>query len=132
VFSGVALEKNGSGIGFSVEKVWKGTATDQITFDSQFNSTSNNGTEKFIDSFAQQFEVGKKYLVYVYREDGRLFVSKCSRTQFIESAGKDIVELDRLVPRPKFHSRLQLSLLNPSEPRKSNKRLQRNVGRSTR
>ena len=103
VFSGVALESNGSGIRFSVETLWKGTATKEITFDSQINSTSSDGREKFIDSCARQFEVGKKYLVYADREKGHLFVNKCSRTQLFESASKDIVELESLVKKPKVH-----------------------------
>lgn len=113
VFSGVALERSGSEIRFSVEKVWKGSATNQITFDSQIDSSSNSDTEKFVDSCAQQFEVGKKYLVYVYRKNGWLFVSKCSRTQFLESVSGDIVQLDKLVPKAKSRSPLKFSLLNP-------------------
>jgi hypothetical protein len=112
VFSGVALENNGSGMRFSVETLWKGRATKQITFDSKINSTSSDGRENFIDSCTRQFEVGKKYLVYVYREKGRLSVSKCSRTQLIESASKDIIELDSLVKKPKYHSALQFSVRN--------------------
>lgn len=124
VFSGVALESNGSGLRFLVERLWKGKPTKEIIFDSQINSTSSDGREKFIDSCARQFEIGKKYLVYVYREKGHLFVNKCSRTQLIESAGKDIIELDSLVKKPKFHSALQFSMPHSLKP-KSNTRLER-------
>lgn len=116
VFSGVAVESNGSGLRFSVERLWKGKATKEIIFDSVINSTSSDGKERFIDSCARQFEVGKKYLVYVYREKGHLFVSKCSRTQPIESASKDIIELDVLVKKPQFVSGLQPSVRDSLKP----------------
>jgi hypothetical protein len=106
VFSGEAVERNASGLRFRVERVWKGQATDEIVFSPGMDAgySSDDGREFFIDSCALLFEVGKKYLVYADRVGGELFVSKCSRTQFQEDAGRDINELDRLRPRPRAQS----------------------------
>lgn len=99
VFAGEAVERNRSGLRFRVERVWKGEAADEIVF--RHEGESFDGREYFIDSCALLFEVGKKYLVYAYRQGNELFVSKCSRTELFESAQKDVSELNRLKPNAK-------------------------------
>jgi len=56
-------------------------------------------TEVFINSCTFLFEVGKKYLVYAYRDGVDLFVNKCSRTQLLDGADEVVNVLDRLVPK---------------------------------
>ena len=63
-------------------------------------------TEVFINSCTFLFEVGKKYLVYAYRDGVDLFVNKCSRTQLLDSADEDINVFDRLVPKAQSFSRI--------------------------
>lgn len=103
VFAGEAVERNTSGLRFRVQRLWKGKATDEIIFSPGTDPAyiSGDGREIFIDSCALLFEVGKSYLVYAYGVGGELFVSKCSRTQFLSDAGRDISELDRLKPKPR-------------------------------
>jgi hypothetical protein len=106
VFSGTAVERNTSGLRFRVERVWKGSATDEIFFSRRVDPgyLSDGIREIFIDSCALLFKVGKTYLVYAYRVNGELFVSKCSRTQFLEDTERDINELNRLKPKLRAQS----------------------------
>ena len=106
VFSGEAVERNASGLRFRVERVWKGKAADEIVFSPRMDAgySSDDGREFFIDSCALLFEVGKSYLVYAHHVGDELFVSKCSRTRFLEDAERDINELDRLRPKSRAQS----------------------------
>ena len=106
MFVGVPIETNALGLTFSVGKVWKGKATNPFTFHSSIYRTrpENPDRESFINSCALLFEIGKQYLIYADVENGKLFVSKCSRTRLLENASEDFVELDRLVPRAKSHA----------------------------
>jgi hypothetical protein len=101
VFSGEAIERNASGLKFRVEKVWKGKAMREISLPQDVVFSKQ---EVFIDSCARLFEVGQRYLVYAYRERGELFVNKCSRTQILEKAEKDIEVLNRSKPEPRSRS----------------------------
>lgn len=99
VFSGEAVERNLFGLRFKVTRVWKGKPTDEIVFRSKLYAAQSSGDNQyFIDSCALLFDVGKRYLVYGYREGNNLYVSKCSRTQPLENAERDVNELDRLKP----------------------------------
>jgi hypothetical protein len=90
VFSGEAIERDRSGLRFRVEKVWKGKAAGEILFSSPiYAERGSDEDEVFIDSCALLFEVGKKYLVYAYRECNELIDSKCYRTQLLESEKRD-------------------------------------------
>jgi hypothetical protein len=80
--------------------------------------------EVFIDSCALLFEVGKKYLVYADREGHELFVSKCSRTQLLESAQRDLNELNRLKPKMSVPSSHAGRVNRFPSTAKSNKALQ--------
>ena len=98
VFVGVPVEANSSGLRFSVVKVWKGRATNSITFP-MYRTSDKKDVEIFINSCALPFDMGKKYLVYAELVDGEIFVHKCSRTRILQDAGEDIVELDRRAPK---------------------------------
>lgn len=108
VFSGEAIERNRSGLRFRIETVWKGKAAGEIIFSSRiYAERGSDESEVFINSCALLFEVGKKYLVYAYREGNELFASKCSRTQLLDSAQRDLDELNRLKPKrrvPSLHA----------------------------
>jgi len=93
------------GLKFRVEKVWKGKLTNEIIFNSKmYAARDTDETEVFINSCTFLFEVGKKYLVYAYRDGVDLFVNKCSRTQLLDSADEDVNFLDRLVPKAQSFS----------------------------
>jgi hypothetical protein len=125
VFSGEAIERNKSGLKFRVERVWKGNATNEIIFSSNiYADRGPDGREVFIDSCALLFEVGKKYLVYADREGNELFVSKCSRAKLLESAQRDLNELNRLRPKLRVPSSHAGGINRFPSTAKSNKALQ--------
>jgi hypothetical protein len=72
------------------------------------------------------FEVGKRYLVYAARVGGELFVSKCSRTQILVSAERDINVLDSLKPKLRVQSSHRaISVGRSPSTAKSNNGMQR-------
>lgn len=87
VFAGevVAEEKNGDikTFTFKVEKYWKGENKKKI--------------EVFVYQTARYqspFKEGEKFLVYAFAgEDGKLTVSRCSRSQALENAEDDLKQL---------------------------------------
>ena len=101
VFSGKVSEKSSAGLKFKVHTVWKGTAGNEFILTSHhyLPPTDENGAEHFIWSCAYEFEVGQEYLVYAEVIRGQLEVSKCSRTQYLDKAARDIAELDRITKR---------------------------------
>lgn len=87
VFAGEVIgeEKNGDvkTFKFKVEKYWKGEDTKEI--------------EVFVyqtPRYQSPFKDGEKFLVYAMGdEDGKLTVSRCSRSRALEYAGDDIKQL---------------------------------------
>src|SRR2546423_3233812 len=106
VFSGKVIEKSTSALKFQVQTVWKGKFSNEITFTSQnyLLQTHESGVEHFIWDCAYSFDVGQEYLVYAQTIEGQLEVSKCSRTQFLDNAARDITELARLTERARGKS----------------------------
>lgn len=56
-----------------VERAWKGVRRPRVILWSDHSSTH-----------AFHFEVGRRYLIYARKEDGRLLVDRCSRTAPVE------------------------------------------------
>jgi len=87
VFAGEVLseEKNGDikTFKFKVEKYWKGAGKKEIV-------VSVYQTARYQSPFKE----GEKFLVYAMGdEDGKLTVSRCSRSRALEYAGDDIKQL---------------------------------------
>ena len=116
VFSGKVVEKSTTALKFQVRALWKGTTSNEITFTSQnyLLQTNENGVEHFIWDCAYSFDVGQEYLVYAQTIQGQLEVSKCSRTQFLDSAAHDVTELDRLTKRRTKSTALSRPRRNPT------------------
>lgn len=75
---------------FDVEGVWKGPAQPHI----RIYASGEDGP----NSCDEQFEVGKRYLVYAYLEEkfpNRYRVSTCSRTTTAERSIRDLTFLGR-------------------------------------
>lgn len=96
VFSGTLVEANKNHLIFEVENSWKGDLKNKVTF---FylpkNVAGDDNREYFIDSCAYVFEAGKSYLVYAKVTLDGLVESKCSRTNFLDKASRDVDELNR-------------------------------------
>lgn len=89
VFVGEVIkqEKNGNNktFDFKVEKYWKGADTKKIKI-SVYETMR----------YQAWFKVGESYLVYANRdEDGKLSVSRCSRSKNVENASEDLQKLGK-------------------------------------
>lgn len=73
-----------------VEDFWKGDVKDEVVV---YTDTSD---------CAVSFEVGKKYLVYARRQEGRgrLFTHLCMKTGPADAAAEDLAKLGRPKQRP--------------------------------
>lgn len=96
VFVGEIMEQTRSRLRVKVVKVWKGEVGDQIIL---ITHNWNDGDVGSIDSCAYPFEVGTRYLIYADKVRGELVASKCSRTQPVKEAERDLNELDRAGPK---------------------------------
>lgn len=65
---------------FCIKDIWKGTVSKYY----QVKTCVNSACCGF------DFEFGKTYLVYAHRQEGRLWVSLCSRTKNINYADEDL------------------------------------------
>lgn len=83
----VGEEKNGDTktFDFKVEKYWKGAGSKNIEI---------NVYE--MARFQAWFKKGERYLVYAWAdEDGKLHISRCSRSRSVESADEDLKQLGK-------------------------------------
>ncbi|MCM3904949.1 MAG: hypothetical protein ND866_24900 [Pyrinomonadaceae bacterium] len=78
-------------IKFSVERWWKSSGTDEVLVYSGVGRWPDGHQRIFAHDFT--FEVGEKYLVYAFGNEGKLGASICGRTAKLGDAAEDVTEL---------------------------------------
>ena len=87
IFAGEVVELEENKVKFKVEKIWKGNSVDEITMVIQLKKDDGRYVRTSCDYY---YELGKKYLVYAYDNQGELTTYQCTRT--IAFNHKEIVE----------------------------------------
>ena len=96
VFSGEVIELEQNKVKFKVEKIWKGDSVDEITMVIQLGKYNGKSVSTSCDYY---FEMGKKYLIYAYQDNGELSTYACSRTtplSQVERAEQEMKGLDEI------------------------------------
>ena len=73
---------------FQIDRWWKGRETREVVLFT--DQTKNPDGSQTITDCDFPFEVGKQYLVYAFRDEGKLKTNLCTRTKLLEKAGEDL------------------------------------------
>jgi hypothetical protein len=96
IFTGEVIELEENKVKFKVEKIWKGESVDEIIMVIQLKKDDGRYVRTSCDYY---YELGKKYLVYAYDNQGELTTYQCTRTiafKHIEIVEQEIKGLDEI------------------------------------
>ncbi len=96
VFSGQIVELDRFKVKFKVAKMWKGDAAGEIVMST--GAVKIDETHSRSSSCDYRLKLGEKYLVYARKFEAGLVAYKCTRTNLLVNAERDITELDNLNP----------------------------------
>ena len=94
VFTGEVVGISDLGTKIKLDQIWKGEFTEKLAVIAGVEYISDHIAGG--DSCKFKFRIGEKYLVFATKEEGKLKVHKCSRTNLIGNSERVLKMLEKL------------------------------------